>query len=43
MDYADGSGVIAGIFVRKRQGIRGTEDDVVTEAGRDQEMLCDWP
>jgi len=43
LDYADGSGVIAGVFVRKRQRIRGTEGDVVTEAERDQEMLCDWP
>ena len=43
MDYVDGSDVIAGVFVRKRQGIRETEGDVVTGAERDQEMLCDWP
>ena len=39
MDYADGSGVIAGVFVRKRQRIRGTEGDVVTKE-RETRRCC---
>ena len=39
LDYADGSGVIAGVFVRKRQRIRGTEGDVVTKE-RETRRCC---